>query len=695
MFIADPFREGQGGRLYRTGDRGRYLPDGNIEFIGRVDNQVKIRGYRIELGEIEAVLTKHPRVKECVVAACENESRTGKNLVGYVVARENSALSINELRTYLKGKLPEYMIPSSFVVLEALPLMPNGKVDRNTLPLPDGTRPPLTGEFTSPRTEIEELIAQTWQEVLKIENVGIYDNFFELGGHSLLATQIVARLQEAFNKDVPLRVLFDAPTIAELAQELETIIRDGRSPELPPIVPVLRDGPLPLSMNQEHLWHLDRKMPDTHFFNMPYVYQLSGELNVEVLERALREIIRRHEALRTVFREVDGRPVQIVKDEPDFWLPNYDLTNYSPDDASQVAAQYVLNERTTPFDITIGPLLRVQLLQLRRTRFLLLVTVHHIVSDYLSMRLFRAELTTLYEAFAQGLESPLPLPRIQFGDYAFWERQQIAQDNFREQRAYWKEELTKSGMQNDVNSDDQLLNEFQQQSIQIDQPLFEQIAKCAREHNCTPFFVIITGLFIMTYRVFGEPEIFMGVLLSNRRRMETQSLIGHFINTVVLRDRVNLSDTFNNALMRIKRIFFEAFARQEVPLQQVVLDIEEHYGSKCESLFRILLNYRRYEDGSGKAGEVTFDCLPFPHWISTVKRIPASHDVILDLYESFNALTGAVYIRLHGDCRPGDQWSNEAFNKLLVALISRSRWLLSAVLEKGYEIQGLGGVNLK
>ena len=305
-FISSSFKRMAASALYRTGDVARYRPDGNIEFLGRADNQVKIRGYRIELGEIEAVLTKHPTVKDCVVVVCEHESRTGKNLVGYVVPREHSVLSVTELRRYLKEKLPEYMIPSSFVVLEALPLMPNGKVDRNRLPPPDGTRPPLTREFVSPRTEIEELIAQTWREVLKIENVGIYDNFFELGGHSLLATQIVARLQEAFNKDVPLRVLFDAPTIAELAQELETIIRDGRAPELPPIVPVPRDGPLPLSMNQEHLWHLDQMIPGTHFFNMPYVYRLSGDLNVAALEKTLKEIIRRHEALRTVFVKSTG-----------------------------------------------------------------------------------------------------------------------------------------------------------------------------------------------------------------------------------------------------------------------------------------------------------------------------------------------------------------------------------------------------
>ena len=303
-FVLDPFSDQPGKCLYRTGDLARYRPGGNIELLGRLDNQVKIRGYRVELGEIEATLDQHPTVKDCVVVACEHESRLGKNLVGYVVPREHSVPSVTELRGYLREKLPEYMIPSSFVVLEALPLTPNGKVDRNRLPPPDGTRPPVTREFVAPRTEIEELIAQTWREVLKIENVGIYDNFFELGGHSLLATQIVARLQEAFNKEVPLRVLFDAPTIAELVRELETIIRDGHAPELPPIVPVPRDGPLPLSLNQEHLWRLDQMMPGTHFFNMPYVYRLSGELNVEALEKALREIIRRHEALRTVFGEV-------------------------------------------------------------------------------------------------------------------------------------------------------------------------------------------------------------------------------------------------------------------------------------------------------------------------------------------------------------------------------------------------------
>ena len=446
MFIADPFREGQGGQLYRTGDRGRYLPDGNIEFIGRMDSQVKVRGYRIEPGEIEATLTKHPTVKDCVVVACEHQSRSGKNLVGYVVPGEQAVLSGTELRSYLQEKLPEYMIPSSFVILEALPLMPNGKVDRNRLPPPDGTRP-RTGEFVSPRTEIEELIAQIWREVLKIENLGIYDNFFELGGNSLLATRIVARLQEGLNRDVPLRVLFAAPTIAKLGQDVERIVREGHAPQLPPIVPVPRDGPLPLSLNQEHLWRLDRAIPGTPFFNIPYVYRLTGELNVSALERALQEIIRRHETLRTVFVGIDGNPVQIIKEVSEFQLPCINLSGEPAEEVYQKAATVILEEREGPFNLESGPLLRIKLLRLTEANPLLLVTIHHIISDHWSMQVFREELNALYRAFLRQEPSPLAEPTIQFADYAFLERKIIDDDSgaIESQRKYLEAKLLGSG----------------------------------------------------------------------------------------------------------------------------------------------------------------------------------------------------------------------------------------------------------
>ena len=539
----------------------KYRADGSIEFLGRCDNQVKFRGYRIELGEIESVLNQHPAVKDVVVVvrrdATEEESRADNSkseienpkltprLVAYVVPNEEQA-SINELRGVLKKNLPEYMMPSSFVVLEVLPLTSNGKADRNKLPPPDGTRPPLTREFVPPRTEIEELIIQTWREVLKIEDLGIHDNFFELGGHSLLATQIVARLQEAFNKNVPIRVLFDAPTIAELAQEVETIIHDGCGPDLPPIVPIPRVRPMPLSMNQEHLWHLDRIMPGTHFFNMPFVYQLSGDLNVKALERTVKEIVRRHEALRTIFREVEGKLVQIVKDGSDFQLQITELRGRSQDDASQASAEHILKERSVPFNLATAPPVRVRLLRLTERESLFLVTMHHIISDYWSMRVFSGELVKLYEVFAKGSPSPLPEPRIQFGDYAYWERRLLDDGHFHDQGIYWKKQISavRSEIDTATKRDSEFLSEYTRQSIDIGVGLLTQIRHLAIQESCTPFLVVASAVIVLLYFTLGEPDVRIGTLVANRRNRETENVIGHFVNTVVLRTCVSLDDTF-------------------------------------------------------------------------------------------------------------------------------------------------------
>ena len=526
-FIFSSFNENGGERIYRTGDSARYRPEGDIEFLGRADNQVKIHGYRIELGEIESVLTKHKAVKDCVVVVCEHESRTGKNLVAYVVPREHSVLAATELRSYLKEKLPEYMIPSSFVVLEALPLMPNGKADRNALPPPDGTRPPLTKDFVSPRTEIEELIAQTWREVLKIDNVGIYDSFFELGGHSLLAVQIVARLQEAFHKEIHLGVLFDAPTIAELTIELERIIREGHGPELPRIMPVPRGDPLPLSLNQAHLWCLDKMIPGTHFFNMPYVYRLSDGVNIKALQEALKEIVRRHEALRTVFAKIDERPVQIIKERSDLQLPVEDLRSGEPDDVSQRAAALILEEREAPFDLTVGPLLRVKVLRLTDTDSLLLVTLHHIISDHWSMQVFRRELVVLYQAYSAALPSPLVEPAIQFADYAVWERNLIDHGLFEQQLNYWKSNLAPPLL------DLVLLNKpthmihgvvsTKSRHFELNETEFQALKATAQSQNRTPFMYFMSALTLWLHSVSGEEDIRIVTLLPNRNSLESHA----------------------------------------------------------------------------------------------------------------------------------------------------------------------------
>ena len=454
-FIPNPFIKELHARLYKTGDIVRYLPDGNIEFLGRADNQVKIRGYRIELGEIESVLNQHPTVRESVVVAEDDvteevhEPDNAKSkienlkwswrLVAYIVPTEQKP-AVAELRSFLKEKLPEYMVPSAFVPLEALPLTPNGKVDRQVLPPPDGAKSQLNQDFVEPRSEIEQLLIQVWREVLKLDKLGVRDNFFELGGHSLLAIQVVSRVRDVFGKKVPLRDVFEAPTVAGLAARIKQTIRVG-SRDLPPIVRVPRGGSLPLSMNQEQLWSLDQLIPGTHFSNLPYVYRLSGALSVTALEKALREIIRRHEALRTIFLRRDGRPLQVIKETFDFELPIVDLRSQPLGNLEQQAADLILEERRQPFDLAVGPLVRTKLLQLTNSDYLLLITMHHIISDQWSMLVFRREFAVLYEAFLNRQPSPLEEPLIQFVDFACWERRLLENGLFNEHLEFWKKQL--------------------------------------------------------------------------------------------------------------------------------------------------------------------------------------------------------------------------------------------------------------
>jgi amino acid adenylation domain-containing protein len=687
QFVANPFSDEPKSRLYRTGDLARYRSDGNIEFLGRVDNQVKLRGYRIELGEIETILIKHPTVKDCAVVLCERESRTGKDLVGYVVPRKHSVLSVTELRRYLKEKLPEYMIPSSFVFLAELPRMANGKVDRNTLPPPHGTTHVFTTEFVSPRTEIEELIAQTWREVLKIENVGIFDNFFELGGHSLLATRVVARLQEAFDKEVPLRVLFDAPTIAELAQELETIIRDGRAPELPAIVPVPRDGPLPLSMNQEHLWHLDQMLPGTHFFNMPYVYCLSGDLNIAVVELALKEIARRHEALRTVFSEMDGRPVQVIKQVFDSQIPVVDLRSQAFGDLEQQAAALILEERTQPFDLAAGPMLRTKLLRLTDKEYLLLVTMHHIISDHWSMQIFCRELAILYQAYSQGRTSPLPEPAIQFADYACWERRLLDEGFLNTQLAFWKKQFAGPASQLEFRKNGKPRSEpnfhTARQLIELDETLFTGIKALARRENCTPFMVLATALNIVLHLYTGQRDIRIGTLVANRGRRETEAVIGHFVNTVVLRTYLAPETTVKQLLRQVRKVALMEYAHQELSFEQLARVLEGNPLVDRGSLFQVLVNYQHDHFESPQIPGLTFASLEFPQSTEDSNLILTTFDLIVTMRESSTTLTGCVNYKSDVIDEEDINKMLESFSKLLKNLTAYSVEQIVSIVADG------------
>ncbi|HEU0053466.1 MAG TPA: condensation domain-containing protein, partial [Longimicrobium sp.] len=431
-FVPDPFAGAPGARLYRTGDRVRWGADGELEFLGRVDFQVKIRGFRVELGEIEARLAEHPAVREAVVAAREGAAGDSR-LVAYYVGEP---MDVEALRAHLGARLPEHMVPAAYVHLDALPLTPNGKVDRKALPAPEGDAYARRG-YEAPVGETEAALAEVWSELLKVERVGRWDHFFELGGHSLLAVRVISRVRQVLGAEMRIADLFERPVLADLARTIDGAVRT----ELPPIERADRSGPLPLSFAQARLWFLEQLDDLGATYHIPTLLRLGGELDRPALGRALDGIMARHEALRTTFVEVEGEPVQRIApvEESRFHLLEHDLGGH-PDAAAELR-RLAAEEADAPFDLERGPLIRGRLVRLAEDDHVLLLTMHHIVSDGWSMEVLTRELNTLYDAFRRGDPDPLPPLPVQYADYAAWQRRWVAGEVLREQTAYWKSAL--------------------------------------------------------------------------------------------------------------------------------------------------------------------------------------------------------------------------------------------------------------
>ncbi len=448
---------GLGARLYRTGDLARRLPSGEVEYLGRLDHQVKVRGFRIELGEIEAALLAQPGVREAVVVARQSSgSNTGSaRLVAYLVAPsylERADEAAADLASALARRLPEHMVPSAFVLLPALPLSPNGKVDRRALPEPTATGP-AGGE--APSTPTEELLAAVWSDLLGLaaeRQVTRQDHFFHLGGHSLLAARVVSRVREVLAVDLPLDRLFAAPTLAGLAAEIDRLRPLTAEPELPPIPRLARPdaGGLeaPASFSQERLWFLDQLGPGSVAYHMLGDVRLSGSLAVDVLARTFGEIVRRHETLRTTFTAAAGSPLQVVAPPGDCGppiLPLVDLTGLPAGARAGAAAQLRAAAARRPFDLAAGPLLRLLLLRTARSEHELLLAMHHIVADGWSLGVLIRELAAIYGTLLQpnpaGLPSPLADLPVQYADYAVWQRSWLTGERLAAQLAYWRDRL--------------------------------------------------------------------------------------------------------------------------------------------------------------------------------------------------------------------------------------------------------------
>ena len=523
-FVADPFKPKSGDRLYKTGDLARYLPDGNIEFLGRIDHQVKVRGYRIELGEIESVLKLHPAVRETVVVVREDVPGD-KRLVAYVRSGASGDNFIRELRTELEQQLPAYMVPSDVVVLEAFPLTPNGKLDRKALPAPEGRSPELEGSYVAPRTPTEEVLASIWCEVLNLKRVGIHDNFFELGGHSLLAIQVVARLAKLLKLDLPLHRFFETATISTLAAELQKMLGAGETGDVRSIVPVPRTGNLPLSFAQQRLWFLDRLLPNKAAYNIPTVWQLRGQLDALALERSLNELVVRHETLRTRFVLSGDAPVQVIEPPSAVALPITDLSSMPQVEREARVRQITDTEARQPFDLEAGPLLRAQLLRLAAEEHLLLFNLHHIASDDWSMGVLCRELSSGYNAFVSGHAPDLPRLPIQYADYAVWQREWLRGEMLEGQLAYWKEKLADlSALELPTDRPRPPVPSYQGAHLTFDlpAPLTQALKELSRREGATLFMTLLAAFQVLLHRYSGQEDIAVGTPIAGRAAHRTR-----------------------------------------------------------------------------------------------------------------------------------------------------------------------------
>ena len=624
-FIPNPFAK-DGSRLYKTGDRARYLADGNIEFLGRIDNQVKVRGFRIELGEIETVLAAHPQVKEAVVIAREDEPGN-KRLVAYIVPKQH--LDTSELLCYLKQKLPEYMLPSAFVkLLDALPLTPSGKIERRALPAPLSreTRNIAT-DLIPPRTASEEVLTAIWSDVLGLEKVGIHDNFFALGGHSLSAMQVIARLRETFKVELPISCLFDYPTVVELDRQISKYRQkeageqgsrgageQGRNNHsfsspcaslpsckndlTPSLKPVPRNTKeLPISLTQLEFWILAQLHPGIPVYNIPLAYRLTGLLNVTALAQSLVEIVRRHEALRTTFAIADKQVVQKIAQQPILPFSAVDLRKLSESKTERkaLAQRFVSEEKNQPFDLEQEPLLRIKLLRLSDAEHLLIITIHHLVCDGWSVDVFLQELTKLYAAFCHGQPSPLPDLPIQYADFAHWQQQWVARPAFESDLNYWKQQLGNSTLLLQLPTDRPRLpvRTFQgaSQTFIIPKSLTNALKHLSQQHNVTLFVTLLTAFKIVLFFYTGQSDIIVGTPFANRQQLETKELIGCFINTLPIRTYLGGDPSLRELLYQVRGCFLAASDRQQIPFVKLVEALQPKREPSHSLLYQVMFNF--------------------------------------------------------------------------------------------------------
>ncbi|MDP4190694.1 MAG: amino acid adenylation domain-containing protein [Bacteroidota bacterium] len=604
-FVPDPFGRMLGQRLYRTGDLVRYLPDGNLEIKGRADNQVKLRGFRIELGEVEAIINQCPSIKQNAVLL--RQTKTGEKALVCFYSEKDQSLKNNskenisgDVTDFVKKNLPEYMVPSAFIMLTQLPMLNSGKIDRKTLESYEYLDNLLDCKYEKPHTITEEILISIWSNLLKVDKIGINNDFFELGGHSLKATQLISRIKESFKVDIPLREIFNNPTIALLAKKIDNMrnVPDKQNLELSISK---RAGKIPLSFSQERLWFLDQLVPGSSMYNIPVALWIEGELNVRALDLSVKEIVKRHEILRTVFLEQDGEPYQLIKDDLDFKVELEDLSEHIMEGMFDEVKYSADNFIRMPFNLKEGPLFRVKLLKLQEEEHILIFVSHHIISDGWSAGVIVKEFSRLYNSFLdpESKEAILPELKVQYADYAIWQKEWFKGETFERSLNYWKEKLRGELPVLDLPFDHPrgAVQSFEGHTevVTIQKDISERILSFSRKEGATPYMVLLSVFQILLSKYSGSNDIIVGTPVANRIRKELEDLIGFFVNTLVIRTKLDPDLSYIEILRQLRDNILEAYEHQNMPFEKLVEIIQPERNLSHSPIFQVAFIYQNFQ----------------------------------------------------------------------------------------------------
>jgi amino acid adenylation domain-containing protein len=640
-FVPDPFSVKAGERLYRTGDLGLWRPDGMLDFLGRADQQVKVRGFRIELTEIESALLRQPGVREAAVAVREDASGQ-KSIIAYLVPAEGKEPRAAELRNGVLQSLPEYMAPSEFITLRAMPLTPSGKLDRKRLPLAESERRQTETAYVAPRSLAEKRMAGIWAEVLQVERVGANDSFLELGGHSLLAMQIAAKIRTVFEVEIPFSSLLENPTLASLTEEARA--QGGKGMELhAPVLQRSQAAELPLSYAQQRLWFLHQFQPGNFAYNIPVELRLKGKLDARALQLGITEIVRRHAVLRTAYPAIKDTVQQVAHGPEIAQLACRDLSG--EEDPRAELDRALQQEAQRCFDLAQGPVLRGNLFRVSAEEHVLLLTVHHIAADGWSIDVLVRELHALYEAFVEGQPSPLPEPPVQYSDYALWQREWLQGEVLERQMEYWKRQLESlppplelpGAMPGRPAGNEHAGAEHR---FTVPAKLFLALQQAGRKLHTTLHMTLLAAFQLLLCRYCGQEDIVVASPVAGRNHKQTEELIGFFVNTLLFRTDLSGNLSVDELLSRVRHVALGAYANQDLPFERLVEALQPERNLSGTPLVQAMFSLEKDELRQWTMAGISASAREL--WNGSAK-----FDLTLTFEESAEELTGIIEYRKH------------------------------------------------